>query len=215
MEYKAKTRYQDKNIAEAYDAARFDRLKGRLVGHREISLIKKGIAHFGLPAPLDILDLPCGTGRLTVSLAAAGHQVTGVDISAMMIGQAKKKLDQEHPLPIKFFVGDAETLDFPDGLFDLAVCLRLFGHLPPGNRRRVLKELTRVSKKGVVVAYYQRFTLQNLLRARQRSQAETGWYPTTLRQITDEMNGADLVPMGRSYLLPFVSETLVVSARKA
>ena len=214
MQYKARTRYQDANIAETYDAARFHRLKGRLVGNREISLIKKSIARFGLRDPLDILDLPCGTGRLTIPLSDSGHQMVGVDISTMMIAQAKKKLGQEYPLPIKFLVGDAESLGFPDGLFDLAVCLRLLGHLPPENRRKVLKELARVSKKGVIVAYYQRFSLQNLLRAKQRSQDQTSWHPTTLRQTTDELNDAGLVLMGRRYLLPFVSETLIVSARK-
>jgi SAM-dependent methyltransferase len=42
-----------------------------------------------------ILDLACGTGRVAVELARAGHQVVGLDVSPAMVARAKKKLERE------------------------------------------------------------------------------------------------------------------------
>jgi SAM-dependent methyltransferase len=38
-----------------------------------------------------VLELACGTGRLAVPLAEAGHQVTGVDIDPAMLGRARAR----------------------------------------------------------------------------------------------------------------------------
>ncbi len=42
-----------------------------------------------------ILDLACGTGRVAVELAHAGHRVVGLDVSPAMIARANKKLQRE------------------------------------------------------------------------------------------------------------------------
>jgi trans-aconitate 2-methyltransferase len=52
-----------------------------------------------------ILDLGCGTGRLTAEIAAAGAQTLGIDSSPDMIGQAR----QNYP-KLKFQLADARTL---------------------------------------------------------------------------------------------------------
>lgn len=44
-----------------------------------------------------VLELGCGTGRLLIPLARAGHAVTGVDNSPPMLIQARRRLDQELP----------------------------------------------------------------------------------------------------------------------
>lgn len=42
-----------------------------------------------------ILELAAGTGRVTIPLARAGHQVTALDINPAMLDQLKAKLEQE------------------------------------------------------------------------------------------------------------------------
>lgn len=63
-----------------------------------------------------ILDVPCGFGRFSGPLAAAGYAVTGVDLSADMIALAK----QRNPGPT-YVVADMR--DPPHGPFDAVVCL--------------------------------------------------------------------------------------------
>jgi cyclopropane fatty-acyl-phospholipid synthase-like methyltransferase len=42
-------------------------------------------------APLDVLDIGCGTGFLSFLLAAQDHRVTGVDIASTMLARAREK----------------------------------------------------------------------------------------------------------------------------
>ena len=41
-----------------------------------------------------ILELACGTGRITLPLAQAGFQITGLDMSSAMLQMARKKAEQ-------------------------------------------------------------------------------------------------------------------------
>jgi len=55
-----------------------------------------------------VLELACGTGRLTLELARAGINITGLDISAPMLGQARKKA-VEMGLKPELVLGDARS----------------------------------------------------------------------------------------------------------
>lgn len=48
---------------------------------------------FALAADGPILELGCGTGRLAVPLARAGHAVTGIDVSDAMLSRARAAVD--------------------------------------------------------------------------------------------------------------------------
>jgi len=99
--------------------------------------------------PRRVLDLACGTGNVAEILAGEGYEVVGVDLSAPMIDQARRKADKKG-LKISYFVQDAAQLDLPCSPFDLCVSLfdslnyilepdalaralaRVYAHLVPG-----------------------------------------------------------------------------------
>lgn len=64
-----------------------------------------------------ILELCCGTGRLTVPIAKAGYNICGVDYTSSMLGQAKVKAS-EAGLEINFIEADIRTLNLQEK-FDL------------------------------------------------------------------------------------------------
>lgn len=63
-----------------------------------------------------ILDLGCGTGRLTVALASAGHAVTGLDPAHASLQAAQRKPGAEK---VTWVAGKAA--DAPTAAFDLAL----------------------------------------------------------------------------------------------
>lgn len=60
-----------------------------------------------------ILELCCGTGRLTLPLAREGYNISGVDFTASMLVQAKLKAEEEG-LDIKFIEADIRNLDLSE-----------------------------------------------------------------------------------------------------
>lgn len=60
-----------------------------------------------------ILELCCGTGRLTLPIARDGYDISGVDYTASMLEQAKVKAS-EAGLEIRFIEADIRTLDLQE-----------------------------------------------------------------------------------------------------
>jgi trans-aconitate methyltransferase len=83
--------------------------------HSFVWQLRQGILELLEPQKNErILDVGCGTGQLTHKIAESGAQVTGLDSSPDMIGQAR----QNYPA-IKFVLGDAAAMQFAEE-FDAA-----------------------------------------------------------------------------------------------
>ncbi len=95
----------------------------------------------GLAPGARVADLGCGSGAFSALLAAAGYQVTGVDISPALI----KRAQAAHP-GIEFKVGDVEHLPFSHGSFDGVLLSAIVHHLPDPSR--CAHEVFRILRKG-------------------------------------------------------------------
>ena len=86
-------------------------------------LLALNLALEDVPAPAHILDLGTGTGVVALALAErySEAEVAGVDLSPGMIEEARGKLSPELARRVRFEVGDASALLYPDGAFDLVV----------------------------------------------------------------------------------------------
>jgi SAM-dependent methyltransferase len=94
---------------------------------------------------LDALDVGCGTGFLTLELAARGHRVTGVDFAPAMIAEARRKA-AERGASVRFEEGDAEQLPYSAGSFDLVISRHLLWTLP--HPQAAIDEWIRVLRPG-------------------------------------------------------------------
>lgn len=92
-----------------------------------------------------ILDLACGYGRITLPLARKGYSIEGIDITPVLIADAKKKAKAEK-LSVTFRVGDMQKLPYKEDYFDTIICLwSSFNHLlHKKEQRKALKEIYRV-----------------------------------------------------------------------
>jgi 2-polyprenyl-3-methyl-5-hydroxy-6-metoxy-1,4-benzoquinol methylase len=82
-----------------------------------------------LPQPqAKVLDIGCGTGSLSVVLAGLGHDVTGIDLSPVMISRARKKA-ADAGFEISFHVMEASYPRFAKQRFDGIVCRHLLWSL--------------------------------------------------------------------------------------
>src|SRR5258708_3392723 len=76
----------------------------------------------GLAPDARILDVGCGTGEIARRLADrfAGARITGVDLIPEHLDYAAAR-NERHGARLAYAVGNAFTLPFADGTFDLAV----------------------------------------------------------------------------------------------
>ncbi|MEU4835435.1 class I SAM-dependent methyltransferase [Streptosporangium sp. NPDC023615] len=103
--------------------------------------------HLGLRPASRVLDSPCGSGRHTLALAARGHRLTGVDISAEAIGYARRAA-AEAGLDVALHLADMR--DVPrDGSFDAALCMgNSFGYLDLAGTREFVAALAAAVRPG-------------------------------------------------------------------
>ena len=96
-----------------------------------------------------VLDVACGTGNLAIPAARKGALVTGVDIAANLLEQARQRAAAEN-LEARFQEGDAEELPYPDAQFD--VVMSMFGAMFAPRPELVAAELSRVCRPGGMIA---------------------------------------------------------------
>jgi len=101
------------------------------------------------------LDICCGTGDITLQLAARGLNVVGVDFSQPMLDIARIRLNQCHSArpetgsQVEYINADAQSLPFPDSSFDVVTVG--YGLRNLASWQEGLREMCRVARPGATI----------------------------------------------------------------
>ena len=194
--------------AEDYDRERFGDPWGRLYRAREERALRRALQH--LPRHGRVLDVACGTGRVTAVLVGERFdEVVGTDLSDAMMDVARRRLPG-----VEFFQGEATRLPVDSGSFDAVTCIGLLMHLDASTRVAVLRELARISRGPVVVQYgcvdpWLRIATRILKRP-----AGGVRYPVGSSELRDDLRSSGLRERARFWAFRPFSSSLILALTK-
>lgn len=125
--------------------ARFGATAERVAAHaaEQVQTVREQLQSFVIPRGDErALDVGTGAGTLALALAPLVREVVGVDIVPELLDRARAQA----PENVTFVEGDATSLPFDTGSFDLACTRRTLHHI--ARPERVVAELARVTASG-------------------------------------------------------------------
>jgi SAM-dependent methyltransferase len=84
----------------------------------EVDFLEKALAP---PPGASLLDIPCGSGRHSVELARRGYRMTGIDLSADFLKDARARAAEAH-VQVDLRQGDMRSPNVDADAFDGAFC---------------------------------------------------------------------------------------------
>ncbi len=97
--------------------------------------------------PMNILDIPCGEGRLSVALAMRGFQVTGVDITKSLLEDARRKAAVDK-VQVRWLHTDMRDIPFVED-FEAAICLGgSFGYFDDKGNKQFVEAVYHALRPG-------------------------------------------------------------------
>lgn len=158
-------RYYDA-LASSYDEDRFDNTYGKFLDNQERKILDRIL----LNKNEEVLDLACGTGRLS------NYATIGVDGSSEMIEIAKRKFPQK-----TFLRNEADTIILDDESVDTIISFHFFMHLNENKINLILLEADRIlRKKGRIIFDIPSKKRRNLLGYKKKN-----WHGANSLDISD------------------------------
>ena len=119
----------------------------RLIGRADLDRLL--IAQAGIGAGDRVLEIGCGTGTVAVLAQRLhpGAEVGGIDPDPKALARARRKA-RRAGLAMRWDLGYAQDLPYPDGSFDRLLSSLMFHHLQPEQRSAALREAFRVLAPG-------------------------------------------------------------------
>lgn len=145
---------QESSTRKIYDVHSlfYDATFGRLVRRR----IARAISHMNLRQNDRVLDLGIGTGCSLNFYPKDRGKIVGVDLSAGMLREARKKIREQERDNVTVFQADAMRLPFSDNTFDYVFISHVISVV--SDPYRLVQEAQRVAKAGariVIVNHFQ------------------------------------------------------------
>jgi len=122
-------------------------------------LVELACRAIGDPRRLTALDVGCGIGLTDGHLADRFSALAGVDISPAMVERAADSNPR-----VDYRVADGTRLPFDDASFDLTFTICVLHHVRPERRVAFVREMSRVTRPGGVVAIAEHNPLNPLTR---------------------------------------------------
>jgi ubiquinone/menaquinone biosynthesis C-methylase UbiE len=141
--------------ARIYDVAR----QTKEETHQDQFVIENALRAF-VGQGSQVLDIACGTNRISKLIRNLGGRYHGIDISADMVALAREK---EPESDIR--VADARDIPHPAGKFDLVMTIKFLKWLPDDAvLQQVLTEISRVLRPNGIALLHQQIQVVSPLR---------------------------------------------------
>ena len=97
-----------------------------------------------------VLDMPCGTGTISLPLLSKTNKLTLIDISSNMLSMAEKNIPASEKQKVICINDDFFKLEIPDQSYDLVICLGLLAHV--NSPEQLLTKLSKIiSPNGYLI----------------------------------------------------------------
>lgn len=131
--------------ADSYNAKHCLSHVGAFFNELEVHVVKEWALGGGGSCGLDI---PCGTGRLTICLANCCEVVIAGDISINMLKIAQEEASRTEITNVTFQQVSGRRLPFSENTFDTIICFGFIHLIPNDQKGEFMSEFNRVLKPG-------------------------------------------------------------------
>jgi len=205
--------WREPSAAEHYEPRRFGSVKGRVYRALEERAMSKALRM--LTPGSTMLDVACGTGRITGFFLNKRFAVRGCDISFAMMSVARRQLPHSSTRDT-LVQCDAGGLPFRDACFDTVSCVGLVMHLDTDTRAQVLQELARVSRHVVLLQYSRVDAFQRIRTCLTGRPIGNVRYPVVAAELRADQERAGLTELARFWVLrPLSSSVVLVVAKRS
>jgi ubiquinone/menaquinone biosynthesis C-methylase UbiE len=101
----------------------------------------------------NVLDIPSGTGAISIPLLNRAEKLTLIDISSNMLAIAKKNIPENYLTKTEIINADFFELNLPENSYDLIICLGLLAHV--NSPEQLINKIVSLLKPGGI------FIIQN------------------------------------------------------
>ncbi len=187
----------DEKVKEYFDkiAEEFDNIyenKGNLTTRITNKIFRSGmyervsitLQESGNLEDKSVLDIGCGSGRISFMLAEKGAKVTGIDYSSSMIELAKKFQLQFKDNIVEFRCCDFMKDFQEETKYDISIALGVFDYIE--DPIPFLSKVKNITKNKIIASYPAKYSLQSPLRKvwlRKRNCPVFFYTENTLRKI--------------------------------